>query len=226
MIGSRIKEMRKQAGLTQAALGQKLGVIKQTISSWENNVSEPCGDTLAELSKVLNTTPNYLLGISDISGNDSIITSSERVTENRYVNEEHIKAEHGYFFFFFDSDNSEEKDTFLKRLASAIADNEMDNEAFAEAVSIDTERASAIVGGECDPSAGDLIEISRCLNTSIDYLLGETPALSSSERKLLNTFVKLDEDNKDILIGKAKELLLNQRYQSSVAADVPLREAK
>ena len=37
--GNIIKQLRKEAGLTQGELGKKLGVVKQTISSWENNVS-------------------------------------------------------------------------------------------------------------------------------------------------------------------------------------------
>jgi hypothetical protein len=57
-------------------------------------------------------------------------------------------------------------------------------------------------------------------------LLGQIPALSVSEKKLLNTFVKLSEDNKDILIGKSKELLQSQRYEESVAAEATLPEAK
>lgn len=38
MEGIRIKQLRKEAGLTQAELGKQLGVVKQTISSWENNI--------------------------------------------------------------------------------------------------------------------------------------------------------------------------------------------
>ena len=47
MLGKRIKELRKQNHLTQSELGSKLGVIKQTVSSWENGVSSPNNDTLA-----------------------------------------------------------------------------------------------------------------------------------------------------------------------------------
>ena len=64
MEGIRIKQLRKEAGLTQAELGKQLGVVKQTISSWENNISEPNGDTLIQLSNILNTSPDYLLGSS------------------------------------------------------------------------------------------------------------------------------------------------------------------
>jgi transcriptional regulator with XRE-family HTH domain len=107
-----------------------------------------------------------------------------------------------------------------------MADEGMSENDFICSAPIGSERASAILKGELDPSANDLIELARFLNTSIDYLLGQIPALSFSEKKLLNTFVKLSEDNKDILIGKSKELLQNQRYEESVATESPLREAK
>mgnify|MGYP002510692092 CR=1 FL=1 len=40
-----------------------------------------------------------------------------------------------------------------------------------------------------------------------------------SEKKFLSVIRQLDEDNMDILLGKAKELLKEQRYEESVAAD-------
>lgn len=39
MISKRIRQLRKEMGLTQAELGSKLGVINQTISSFETGVS-------------------------------------------------------------------------------------------------------------------------------------------------------------------------------------------
>lgn len=76
MDGNRLRQRRKDNGYTQAELGKKVGVIKQTISNWENNISEPNNDVLIKLSNILNTQPNYLLGLSDkedfvyVSGDD------------------------------------------------------------------------------------------------------------------------------------------------------------
>ena len=47
--GERIRQLRKEAGLTQEALGKKLGVIKQTVSSWENGISEPNSEILSNM---------------------------------------------------------------------------------------------------------------------------------------------------------------------------------
>lgn len=65
MDGNRLRQRRKDNGYTQAELGKKVGVIKQTISNWENNISEPNNDVLIKLSNILNTQPSYLLGLSE-----------------------------------------------------------------------------------------------------------------------------------------------------------------
>lgn len=65
-----IKLLREKEGLTQTELGEKLGVIKQTISNQENNISEPNIDTLIQLSKIFRVTVDYILGLSDFCSND------------------------------------------------------------------------------------------------------------------------------------------------------------
>ena len=42
-IGRYIALLRRQAGLTQEKLGEKLGVTNKTISRWENGVSPTKG---------------------------------------------------------------------------------------------------------------------------------------------------------------------------------------
>lgn len=61
----RLRELRKENGLTQAKLAELLFVDRTTVSDWENRGKEPNYDTLIKLVKILNTTADYLLGISD-----------------------------------------------------------------------------------------------------------------------------------------------------------------
>lgn len=61
MIGTRIKQLRKENGLTQSELGSKLGVIKQTISSWENGISNPSNESVAIIASIFNVSTDYLL---------------------------------------------------------------------------------------------------------------------------------------------------------------------
>ncbi len=64
-LGQTIANLRKQNNLTQAELGAKLGVIKQTISSWENGVSSPSNETLANIASIFDVSVDYLLGLED-----------------------------------------------------------------------------------------------------------------------------------------------------------------
>lgn len=56
-----LRRLRKNAGLSQDALGEQLGVTRQTVSSWERGNSWPDLDMLVRISDALHTTPNELL---------------------------------------------------------------------------------------------------------------------------------------------------------------------
>lgn len=60
-LGDRLAAARQHAGLTQAALGAKLGVGPRIISAWENDRSEPRANSLTTLSGLLGTTVSWLL---------------------------------------------------------------------------------------------------------------------------------------------------------------------
>ena len=74
-IGTRIKKLRKQAGLTQPELADKLGVHETTIRRWEKETdSGPDSKTVTLLADVLATTPEYLLtDVEDYSSNNTAI---------------------------------------------------------------------------------------------------------------------------------------------------------
>ena len=52
-LGDKIKELRKQKGMTQAELGLAVGVCHQSISDWEHKRYNPRYDNIDELEKVL-----------------------------------------------------------------------------------------------------------------------------------------------------------------------------
>ena len=64
MLSKRIYELRVSFGWTQVQLAQKLGVTKQTVSNWENDNIQPSIDMLIKLSKIFNTSTDYLLGLT------------------------------------------------------------------------------------------------------------------------------------------------------------------
>ena len=53
MLCDQIKKYRLQRGLTQEQLGEKLHVVRQTVSKWESGASVPDGDLLPQLAAVL-----------------------------------------------------------------------------------------------------------------------------------------------------------------------------
>jgi len=61
-IGNRIRELRREAGLTQEKLAGYLSVSYQTISKWETGVNTPDLAYLVPLSRLLHTTTDDLLG--------------------------------------------------------------------------------------------------------------------------------------------------------------------
>lgn len=60
-IGKRIKECRKNKGMTQEALAEAMLTDKSTISLYENDKIDIKSSVLIELAKVLGCTAGYLL---------------------------------------------------------------------------------------------------------------------------------------------------------------------
>lgn len=62
-IGNRIKKRRKELGLTQTELADRVKTTKQTIYKYENEVvTNLPSDRIEQLAKALDTTPAYLMG--------------------------------------------------------------------------------------------------------------------------------------------------------------------
>jgi len=66
-LGKRIAEYRKEKGLTQEELAEKLGVSAQAVSKWENDNSCPDIMMLPKLAEIFGiTTDELLVGKDDI----------------------------------------------------------------------------------------------------------------------------------------------------------------
>ena len=60
-IGKFIAECRKQKGLTQMQLAEKLGITDKAISKWERGIAMPDSSIMLELCDILDITVNELL---------------------------------------------------------------------------------------------------------------------------------------------------------------------
>lgn len=63
--GARLASLRKQAGLSQAALAEAVGIPQRTISFYEREAAAIPSTLVAGLAKVLGVSLDELLGIGD-----------------------------------------------------------------------------------------------------------------------------------------------------------------
>ena len=61
MLSEKLKQLRKNKGLSQEALAAELCVVRQTISKWEKGNSAPDADMLLKIAEVLQTPVSELL---------------------------------------------------------------------------------------------------------------------------------------------------------------------
>lgn len=64
MDGKRLAQLRKDFGLTQKELAEKLGLTPKAISFYELNQREPSNGLLQDFSRLFNVSVDYLLGLS------------------------------------------------------------------------------------------------------------------------------------------------------------------
>lgn len=76
-LGGRIQELRKRAGLSQEALGETLGVTRQSISKWESDQAIPELEKLIGMSKLFHVTVGELLGVEEGSPAREELTDRE-----------------------------------------------------------------------------------------------------------------------------------------------------
>ena len=60
-LGERIALARKQAGLSQEQLGEKLGVSRQAVSKWESSQTNPDVAYVAQMCRLLGVSSDWLL---------------------------------------------------------------------------------------------------------------------------------------------------------------------
>ncbi len=59
-VGERISDLRKQQNISQNELAKSLGVSRQAVSKWENDLSRPDTQNLILIAEVLQTEVEFL----------------------------------------------------------------------------------------------------------------------------------------------------------------------
>ena len=71
LMAKRFAQLRKQAGLSQEELAEKLGISRQAVSKWERAESSPDTDNLIALSRI------YGISLDELVRTDSVDTETE-----------------------------------------------------------------------------------------------------------------------------------------------------
>lgn len=83
-LGDRIKKSRINAGYkTQSQVADRLSVIRQTISHWENGTRTPDAESLSKLADLFGVTTDYLLGKES-----KIVTQKHLTNVNNRIKED------------------------------------------------------------------------------------------------------------------------------------------
>lgn len=61
MLGSKIRKLRKQCGMTQEELGERIGICRQTVMKWEKGITEPNIESIRAISGLFRIAPDELL---------------------------------------------------------------------------------------------------------------------------------------------------------------------
>ena len=88
-LADKLKEARKNAGLTQNELAEKICVSRQAITKWESGKGIPDVENLKNISKVLDVSIDFLLDEEGVADKTVI---KEQINLNGYVKEGKLRS--------------------------------------------------------------------------------------------------------------------------------------
>jgi transcriptional regulator with XRE-family HTH domain len=123
-FGDKLKEARDILGLSQAVLGEKVGVSQRSITAYETGSATPRGKTVRRLANALNVSLDYLLNddINDPKSGMEIDPYLENIRKDYGPNgEEEARAllEKNLALFAGGSLPQERKDAFFEAVMTA-----------------------------------------------------------------------------------------------------------
>ncbi len=105
-IARRIKECRKEKGLTQKELGRLVGVKDNTISGYEHNINDPGSDMLFKIAHALRISINDLFPATTKPVKELSIAEREHLEKYRALSKEHQEAIDVQLDFFYKKDTT------------------------------------------------------------------------------------------------------------------------
>ena len=85
LMGNRIRECRRKAGLSQEELGIILGVKSAAIGKYEKGIVENIPrSSIAKMAELFNVKPSWLMGYDDYGSSHITCTAHEEAVLNAY----------------------------------------------------------------------------------------------------------------------------------------------
>ncbi len=180
-------------------LARVLGIKEELVKGYLDGSISPPNQILLQISEICEVSTDCLLGIRE---------KSRRQGDN------------GAYPFVF----NEKIGNRIKRFCEEKGYSDEDLERF---LCMTPDEIHLMLEYGFVPHLDTIIKLADLFDTTTDYLLC---LIDEQTDKAIKGFRLMNEDSKDIVVGKIKEVLRDQRheqlYDGTVAADIPLKEAK
>ena len=99
-LGEKLFKLRKEKGLSQEALAEKIGTTRQAVSKWENNQGFPETEKLLQLSNIFEVSVDFLLKEEKVtkSAEEKGFYVSREMAEGYLANEKKLCRTLGFAF--------------------------------------------------------------------------------------------------------------------------------
>lgn len=85
--GQRIKSRRNELNISQTELAKRIGVSKQTLYKYENDIiTNVPSDNIEKLSAALSVSPAWIMGFPESATTSSVLSSEDIILLNAYHN--------------------------------------------------------------------------------------------------------------------------------------------
>lgn len=91
-LSLRLKELRRDADLTQEELAARLGIDRATLASWETGRRQPDLDMAAKIADYFRVNVDYLLGRTDDPTPPSKGSSEDWESQAHYMTDQEFEA--------------------------------------------------------------------------------------------------------------------------------------
>lgn len=92
MFSENLKNLRKEKGLSQEELAERLHIVRQTVSKWEKGLSVPDADLLIRIAEIFETSVSTLLGDTVESSSDKNIVAQKLEQLNALLAEKNRRS--------------------------------------------------------------------------------------------------------------------------------------